>query len=99
MFIADFCTRSGPNVAPVVGLGDWRSKMLIIRIVLLASVALGAHVASAAISASVPRHHAAHHGYDGNVNVHYSFGRAVGSDTAVVYAGTTVRCIWRKGCS
>jgi len=66
---------------------------------LLASIVLGAFVASEPTSAQVSRHHAGRHAYNVNANAHYRFGRVIRVPRNADVAFTRrVQCVWRKGC-
>jgi hypothetical protein len=62
---------------------------------LLASIVLGALVASEPISAQVSRHHPGRHV---NANTHYRIGRVIPRSADVV-STRRVQCLWLKGCS
>jgi hypothetical protein len=61
---------------------------------ILASIVLGALVASEPTSAQVSRHHAGRHV---NANAHYRFGRVIPRSADVV-STRRVQCLWQKGC-
>ena len=64
---------------------------------LLASIVLGALVASEPISAQVSRHHPGRHV---NANAHYRFSRVIRvPHSHDVVSTRRVQCVWLKGCS